>query len=150
MPPRETWPPINDSCAIVRTLSVVSTRTAFLVLREAFYGATRFEQFADRAQISEPVTAARLKELAREGLLAKVPYREPGQRTRYEYNLTEKGADLLPTLMALFDWGDRWMFADGARIRFTHAGCGAPVHAVLACDDGHPVARSDIEITRNR
>jgi DNA-binding HxlR family transcriptional regulator len=148
--PREEWPPVNDHCAIARTLGVVSTRTAFLIMREAFYGATRFDQFAERAQISEPVAAARLKELTEEGLLEKVPYREPGQRTRYEYRLTEKGADLLPALMALFDWGDRWLFEDGARIGFSHAGCGAPVHAVMACEDGHPVSAEQIAITRRR
>ncbi len=148
--PRESWPPINDHCAIARTLGVVSTRTAFLILREAFYGATRFEQFAERAQISEPVAAARLKELTEAGLLAKVPYREPGQRTRSAYELTEKGADLLPVLVALFDWGDRWVLEKGARIGLNHADCGAPVHAVLACEAGHPVSTDTIEITRRR
>ncbi len=149
-PPREHWPPVNDQCAIARTLGVVSTKTAFLILREAFYGATRFDQFAERAQISEPVAATRLKELTEEGLLEKAPYREPGQRTRYEYQLTDKGADLLPALMALFDWGDRWLFENGARIGFDHAGCGAPVHAVMACENGHPVSGDQIEITRRR
>jgi DNA-binding HxlR family transcriptional regulator len=148
--PRESWPPINDHCAIARTLGVVSTRTAFLILREAFYGATRFEQFAERAQISEPVAAARLKELTEAGLLTKVPYREPGQRTRSAYELTDKGADLLPVLVALFDWGDRWLFDPGARIGLNHAGCGAQVHAVLACEAGHRVPADDVEITRRR
>lgn len=147
---RESWPPVNDQCAIARTLGVLSTRSAFLILREAFYGATRFEQFAERAQVSEPVAAARLRELTQEGLLAKVPYREPGQRTRSAYELTDKGAELLPALLALFDWGDRWQFEHGARIGFNHAGCGAPVHAVLACEQGHPVAPEAIEITRRR
>jgi DNA-binding HxlR family transcriptional regulator len=150
MPPRESWTPVNDQCPITRTLDVISTRSAFLVLREAFYGATRFDQFAERAQISEPVAAARLKELTQAGLLEKVPYREPGQRTRYAYQLTEKGADLLPTLIALFSWGDRWAFDDGAGLALTHAGCGAPVHAVLACEDGHPVSAEQIEVSPRR
>jgi DNA-binding HxlR family transcriptional regulator len=150
IPPREEWPPVNAHCAIVRALGVVSTKTAFLILREAFYGATRFDQFAERAEISEPVAAARLKELTAEGLLERVPYREPGQRTRSEYRLTDKGADLLPTLVALFDWGDRWMFERGARVGYQHADCGAPVHAVLACENGHSVAADELEITRRR
>jgi DNA-binding HxlR family transcriptional regulator len=150
LPPRGDWEPVNDHCAIARTLGVVSTRTAFLIMREAFYGATRFDQFAERAQVSEPVAAARLRELTEAGLLEKVPYREPGQRTRYEYQLTDQGADLLPTLLALFDWGERWLFPNGARIGFNHAGCGAPVHAVIACEAGHPVSAAQIEITRRR
>lgn len=148
MPPRESWPPINDHCPIALTLDVVSTRTAFLLLREAFYGATRFEQFAERAQVSEPVAAARLKELTAAGLLRKAPYREPGQRTRHEYRLTDKGADLLPALIALFDWGNRWLSEAGARLEFTHAGCGAHVHAQLACAEGHPLGAEDIVVGR--
>lgn len=149
-PARESWPPIDDQCPIGRTLDVVATRSAFLLLREAFYGATRFDQFTDRAQISDPVAAARLRELVTAGLMEKVPYREPGQRTRAEYHLTAKGADLLPALLALFDWGDRWTFAGGARIGLRHAGCGAPVHAALTCADGHPVSASEIELHRRR
>jgi DNA-binding HxlR family transcriptional regulator len=150
MPPRDTWPPINDQCAVARTLGVIATRSAFMVLREAFYGATRFDQFAERAQISEPVAAARLRELAEEGLLENVPYREPGQRTRYEYHLTRKGADLFPTLMALWDWGDRWMFEDGSRLQLSHRDCGASVHAAVTCEQGHTVPPEEIEITRRR
>jgi DNA-binding HxlR family transcriptional regulator len=149
-PDRGSWPPVDDSCAIARTLGVLSTRSAFLILREAFYGATRFEQFTERAQVSEPVAAARLRELTEEGLLEKVPYREPGQRTRSAYQLTRKGSDLLPALLALFDWGDRWQFENGSRIGFTHAGCGAPVHAQIACDHGHTVSGEEIEVVRRR
>ena len=64
---------------------MVSTRSAFLILREAFYGTTRFDDFAERVGISEPVAAARLRELVDEGLLEREDYREPGQRTRQRY-----------------------------------------------------------------
>jgi DNA-binding HxlR family transcriptional regulator len=148
--PREEWPAVNDHCAIAQMLGVISTKTAFLVLREAFYGATRFDQFAERAQISEPVAAARLKELTMEGLLEKVPYREPGQRTRFEYVLTDKGADLLPTLLAMWNWGDRWIFDGGGRIEFRHRDCDAPIRAVLACEAGHTVSPAEIELHARR
>ena len=78
--PRDSWS--ADRCTIARALDVVSTRSAFLILREAFYGTTRFDDFAERAQISEPVAAVRLRELVEQGLLAREDYREPGQRTR--------------------------------------------------------------------
>lgn len=78
--PREGW--VAERCPIARTLEVVSTKSAFLILREAFYGTTRFDDFAKRAQVSDPVAAARLSELVEEGLLAREPYQEPGQRTR--------------------------------------------------------------------
>ena len=146
--PRGGW--TAERCSIARALSVVGARSAFLILREAFYGATRFEQFVERAQISEPVAAARLRELTDAGLLARGPYRDPGQRTRTEYRLTDKGADLAPTLIALMDWGDRWGLDGGARVELRHTGCGAPVHAELRCTDGHEVVAAEIELGLKR
>src|SRR5450755_5172358 len=103
--PRENW--TAAACPIARAMEVVGTRSAFLILREAFYGTTRFDDFAQRVGLSEPVAAARLRELVRDGLLEHEPYREPGQRTRQAYRLTPKGAELFPTLVALMEWGDR-------------------------------------------
>jgi DNA-binding HxlR family transcriptional regulator len=138
--------PTNAYCPIARTLDVVGARSAFLILREAFYGSTRFEQFVDRAGISEPVASARLRELTAEGLLEKVPYREPGQRTRNEYHLTEKGADLFPALAAMMAWGDRWLFPDRARVHLTHAGCGGEIGTALTCDAGHEVSAGEVQL----
>jgi DNA-binding HxlR family transcriptional regulator len=136
----------NAQCPMARTLDVVGARSAFLILREALYGATRFEQFVERAAISEPVAAARLRELTGDGLLEKLPYREPGQRTRHEYRLTEKGADLLPALAAMMAWGDRWLFPDRARVQLAHAGCGAEVGVALSCEAGHEVGAGDLQL----
>lgn len=136
----------NAQCPMARTLDVVGTRSAFLILREALYGSTRFEQFVELASISEPVAAARLRELTAEGLLEKVPYREPGQRTRHEYRLTEKGADLLPALASMMAWGDRWLFPDRARVHLTHEGCGGEVGVALTCDAGHEVDPNDLQL----
>src|ERR1700759_1289404 len=106
LPTRDSWTMSN--CSIDRALSVVGTRSAILVMREAFFGTRRFDDFARRVGIGEPATAARLRELTSEGLLAKVPYQEPGQRKRFEYTLTPKGRELLPVLTALREWGDHW------------------------------------------
>lgn len=129
-------------------LDVVRTRSAFLVLREAFYGATRFEEFAERTGLSEPVTAARLHELAAEHILEREPYRDPGQRTRQRYRLTEKGADLLPVLVSLMDWGDKWLPDLGSRVEIHHRDCGARVTAQLRCDHDHPVSGDELELVR--
>jgi DNA-binding HxlR family transcriptional regulator len=143
--PRDGWN--ADRCSIAGALDVVSTRSALLILREAFYGATRFDEFASRVAISEPVAASRLRELVDAGLLRREPYREPGQRTRHAYRLTEKGADLLPVLVALQAWGDKWL-ADERRgmVELRHAGCGAPVAAELRCAAGHAVTAGDLEL----
>src|SRR5580692_10930856 len=120
--PRSGWEATR--CPIGRTLEVVGTRSAFLLLREAFYGTTRFDDFAARVGISEPVAAARLRELVAEGLLEREPYQEPGQRTRVAYRLTDKGAELLPVVVALMQWGDRWLQPDGAPVVLRHRECG--------------------------
>lgn len=145
--PRSGWSATH--CSIAKALDVVSTRTAFLLLREAFYGTTRFDDFAERVGASEPVTSSRLRELVDAGLLAKQPYKEPGQRTRQRYVLTEMGRDLFPALVALMQWGDRWT-NDGGYVHLEHAGCGAAVHAELRCEHGHPVEVSDLELHRSR
>ncbi len=145
--PRGGWE--ARQCSLAKALDVVSTRTAFLLLREAFYGTSRFDDFVARAGASEPVTAARLRDLVDGGLLVREPYREEGQRTRMRYRLTEKGADLLPALVALMQWGDRWE-NDGGRVQVQHAGCGARVRAELRCADGHPVGPGRLELARSR
>jgi DNA-binding HxlR family transcriptional regulator len=123
---------------MARALEVVSSRSALLILREAFYGTTRFDEFAERVGISEPVAAARLRDLVDDGLLEREPYREPGQRTRMAYRLTDKGAELLPVLVALMQWGDRWLQPAGPPVELRHVGCDEVVHAELRCAAGHP------------
>src|SRR5436190_7280715 len=123
--PRDAW--VADACPLARALDVVRTKSAMLVLREAFYGATRFDEFVARTQTSEPVVAARLRELVADGLLEREPYRESGQRTRHGYRLTEKGADLFPVLAALMQWGDRWLGERSSGVRLEHHGCGEPI-----------------------
>jgi DNA-binding HxlR family transcriptional regulator len=142
---RDTWSASN--CSIARTMEIVGTRSAMLILREAFLGTRRFDDFARRIGIGEPAAAARLKEMVDAGLLEKVPYRVPGQRTRFEYRLTPKGRDLYPVITALRQWGDTWAADEhGPSIRATHRRCGEPVHAVLRCAGGHDVADSEVEI----
>lgn len=129
----------SDACSIARTLELLSTRSSFLILREAAYGTSRFDDFARRSGLSDPVAAKRLAELTEAGLLEREPYREPGQRTRYGYAMTEKGRDLIPALIALMQWGDRWLSDSGGPIELTHRECGEEVHAELRCEAGHEV-----------
>jgi DNA-binding HxlR family transcriptional regulator len=143
--PRAGWQ--ATACSLARALDVVSSRSALLILREAFYGTSRFDDFAERVGVSEPVAAARLRELVDEGLLAREPYREPGQRTRMAYRLTDKGAELLPVLVAFMQWGDRWLQPAGAPVQLRHAGCGEVVQAELRCGAGHQVAAGELDLT---
>jgi DNA-binding HxlR family transcriptional regulator len=131
---------------MAKALEVVSSRSAMLILREAFYGTTKFDDFAERVGISEPVTAARLRELVEDGLLEREPYRQPGQRTRMAYRLTDKGAELLPVLVALMQWGDRWLAPAGPPVLLRHRECGEIVHAELRCGAGHQASTEDLEL----
>ncbi len=144
--PRGSWQ--ANRCSIARTLDVIRNRSSFLILREAFYGAQRFEDFTARTGLSEPVTAARLRELTDEGLLEREPYREPGSRTRHGYRLTEQGADLLPVLVALMQWGDRWRQSRGAPVELRHEECGGRVGVALECEHGHEVAAGELQLVR--
>ena len=143
--PREAW--TADRCTVAKSLDVISTRSAFLILREAFYGTTRFDDFAQRVGVSEPVAATRLRELVEQGLLVREDYREPGQRTRQHYRLTEKGADLFPALAALKQWGDRWLDDQGGPVDLRHRGCGETVSVQLRCASGHHVSTNDLDVT---
>jgi DNA-binding HxlR family transcriptional regulator len=136
-----------DPCPISRALAVVGTRSVMLIMREACYGTTRFDDFARRVGIAESIAAARLRDLVDAGLLDRRPYQEPGQRTRYEYVLTEAGTDLLPVVLALGRWGARHRPLDvPAPPRFLHAGCGSEVSADLRCSEGHPVSLDELAL----
>ncbi len=142
--PRSSWEASN--CTIAKALEIVSTRSAFLILREAFFGTTRFDDFAERARVSEPVAASRLHELVQEGMLEREDYREPGKRTRQHYRLTDKGADLFPTLVALMQWGNRWLDDHGGPVELRHSDCGQPVEVQLTCAAGHRVGPDELEL----
>jgi DNA-binding HxlR family transcriptional regulator len=145
--PRSGW--TATRCSLAKAVEVVHTRSAMLVLREAFYGAARFDEFTERTGLSEPVTSARLRELVAAGLLRREPYQEPGARTRRLYRLTEMGSELLPALVALMQWGDRWLQPGGhAPIELHHAQCGARVHAELRCQHGHEVGAGELAAAR--
>ncbi len=140
---RDSWR--ADRCSVARALDVVGTRSAMLLLREAYYGGRRFDDLARRVGITETVAAARLRELVDAGLLVKEPYREPGQRTRHEYVLTPMGRDLLPAVIGLMQWGDRWLQGErGPGIALQHVGCGAQVGVEIRCTAGHPVPSREI------
>lgn len=135
-------------CSVDRTMTAIGNRTSMLILREAFYGTSRFDDFAARVGVTEPVASARLRGLVELGVLERRPYQEPGQRTRHEYVLTTSGRELLPALIALMQWGDAHLAGpDGPPLRLTHDGCGGEVLAEVGCTAGHTgIAPRDISV----
>lgn len=142
--------PLGAACPIDRAMGVLGNRTAMLLLREAFYGARRFEQLVRRVGVTEAVASQRLRELVAAGVLEKQPYREPGQRTRHEYVLTESGAALAPVLIGLLEWGRTYLPDERSRLALTHDGCGSPVHVALRCEAGHDVDQAEVVVTGRR
>jgi DNA-binding HxlR family transcriptional regulator len=95
-------------CPVARSMAVLGERWAILILREAFYGETRFDAFQKALGIAPNILSARLRDLLAHGVMEKLPAPE-GSGGRHEYRLTEKGRDLFPAYLAIKRWGDRWM-----------------------------------------
>ena len=147
---RSTWQ-AHGRCSIGRAVQVVGSRSALLLMREAFDGTRRVGDFAERVGITEAAAAKRLRELVDAGLLERTPYRETGQRTRHEYQLTPMGRDLLPAALALMQWGDGYLAGEeGPPVALHHADCGAPVAVEVRCAEGHDVPLGELRAGRNR
>jgi DNA-binding HxlR family transcriptional regulator len=106
-----------SNCSIARTLQVLGEKWTLLVIRESFYGSTRFEQFHRVLNCPRNLLSERLTKLVEEGILERSEYREPGSRARNDYRMTDKGRELTPILLALMQWGDRQQPAPGSRSR---------------------------------
>ena len=141
---RDAWSAVGH-CPIEKTMAVVGTKSAMLIMREAYYGTTRFDDFARRVGITKAATSARLSELVELGLLAKRPYREPGQRSRDEYVLTEAGTDFMPVVWAMFEWGRSHLSATTG-CGSTHLGCGAEATVEVRCAEGHDVPADELAV----
>lgn len=133
-----------SNCSIARTLQVLGEKWTLLIIREVFYGSTRFEQFHSVLSCPRNLLSERLSKLVDEGILERSEYREPGSRARKEYHLTDKGRELMPILLALGEWGDRHK-ADpaGPPVLRRHAGCGKEMHLAMTCSAGHVVTSLD-------
>lgn len=140
---RDAWSAVGH-CPVEKTMGLVGTKSAMLIMREAYYGTTRFDDFARRVGITKAATSARLSELVEAGLLAKQPYQEPGQRSRDEYVLTDEGTAFMPVVWAMFEWGRRYF--DDTRLRLSHLGCGAEATVEVRCADGHEVGPDELAV----
>jgi DNA-binding HxlR family transcriptional regulator len=129
MPLRSDWSEVG--CPIARSLDVVGDPWVLLVLREAFTGTTRFEQFRAVLGIADNVLSRRLAQMVEAGLLRRSPY-QAGNRARHEYVLTDAGTDLLPVLHALARWGDRHR-PGGSPMDVVHEPCGEVTGSADTC-----------------
>ncbi|BBH63608.1 HxlR family transcriptional regulator [Actinoplanes sp. OR16] len=129
-----------DNCTLARAMEILGEKWTVVVLREVFSGVRRFDDMRVRTGIPRQVLTNRLAALVGHGVLRREPYQEPGARVRHEYRLTDKGFDLYPMLIAVTEWGNRYLAdPEGPPIRYAHRDCGAEMHVAMRCDDGHEV-----------
>ncbi len=127
-----------EHCTIARAMETLGEKWTLVVLREVFSGLRRFDDMRVRTGIPRQVLTNRLATLVEQGVLRREPYREPGARVRHEYRLTAKGLDLYPVLIAVAQWGDRYLAdPEGPSMLNAHAGCGAPTRLAYVCAAGH-------------
>jgi DNA-binding HxlR family transcriptional regulator len=124
---------VDEPCTISRPLGVLGDRWTLVVVKQAFAGTRRFEDFRAALRISRSRLADRLERLVEHGILRKERY--AGTRARHEYRLTEKGLDLYPILQAIRAWGDSYMAPEGAPLCYRHRECGGEPEVRLVCSD---------------
>ncbi|MGC0421905.1 winged helix-turn-helix transcriptional regulator [Embleya sp. AB8] len=134
------------SCSVAQFLEVAGEWWTMLIVRDAFLGVTRFDDFHERLGISRNVLTQRLDHLITHGVLEREPYQD--NPPRYDYRLSQKGRTLWPVLNAMRQWGDDWAAPDGPPILVTHTKCGAHTRAVHICNNcQEPLTWTDLKAT---
>jgi DNA-binding HxlR family transcriptional regulator len=120
-------------CSIARSLELIGERWTILIIRDAFLGVRRFDDFQRSLGVARNVLQGRLEGLVENGILERVRYQERPER--FEYRLTEKGIDLWPVVVSLLSWGDKHVAPDGPAVIMEHRGCGGRVNDRRICDE---------------
>ena len=122
------------NCSVAQSLEIVGEWWTLLIIRDAFFGVTRFDAFSERLGIARNVLTQRLETLVEHGVFTKKPYQD--KPVRYDYRLTEKGRDLWLVLTALRQWGDKWAAPGGARGGPPPRACGLVTPRLRVCSEG--------------
>ena len=137
------------TCSIENSLGVVGERWTFLILRDAFLGASRFAQFREHLGVAPDVLSDRLTTLVEYGVMEREPYQDPGARVRFAYRLTPAGRQLQLVLSALQQWGDEHLpWAQGPSVLRRVGGSDRPVHVGFIDDRGREVGRDQVAMVR--
>ena len=131
-------------CSVAQCLEVIGEWWSMLIVRDAFLGIKRFDQFQGRLGVSRNILNQRLTWLVDHGVFHRVKYSD--RPARYEYRLTPKGRDLWPVLNAMRQWGDNYLAPDGPPMLLIHEGCGQVTDAVMTCSRcGEPLTPGDVQ-----
>jgi DNA-binding HxlR family transcriptional regulator len=133
----------GQDCSIARSLELVGERWTLLIIRDAFLGVRRFDDFQESLGIARNVLADRLNRLVEAGIFERVRYSERPER--FEYRLTEKGVELRVALLALMQWGDRYLSEKPPRVARRRSD-GKPVVAAIIPKGAEAVGARDVEL----
>lgn len=135
----------DDVCPSARALDVIGDWWSLLIVRDAFDGLARFGEFQQSLGIAKNILAARLRSLVERGILQTAPA-EAGRMT---YQLTQKGRDLFPVMVALRQWGEQHLFEpDEQRSRLVERDTGKAVRLEVRTTDGRPIGPDEAMIVK--
>jgi DNA-binding HxlR family transcriptional regulator len=135
---------VLSECALPAALEAVGERWSFLILRAAFNGLAHFEEFQSTLGIARNILSNRLGRLVENDILRREP--DPADRRKVAYQLTDKGRDLLPALIALRQWGDKWISGMPSNPVLVDRTSRHPVAAMaVRAADGRALALSELE-----
>jgi DNA-binding HxlR family transcriptional regulator len=132
----------GQNCSVARTLELVGERWTLLIVRDAFLGRRRFDEFQESLGIARNILTDRLAKLVDHGIFERIRYQERPER--YEYRLTDKGRDLRVPLLALMQWGDQHLSPTPPRIA-RRLSDSTPVAVAIVAPDGSRVDPADVE-----
>ena len=129
-------------CSLARGLDLIGDWWSPLIVRDLFLGVVRFDDLVEDLGISRNLLTRRLNALIKSGIIKRHAYRR--RPLRYEYRLSEAGRDLVPAILALTAWGDRWARPkEGSPMLFVHKTCGQRFEPQVTCSACGEVVRSD-------
>jgi DNA-binding HxlR family transcriptional regulator len=120
-------------CSVARTLDAIGDKWSLLILRDAFYGVRRFDDFQRDLGVARNILTDRLQKLVAKGVLEKRQYEE--RPPRFEYRLSDRGRDLVGVVLVMMRWGDRWTGDGDAPVTITHTKCGHVTQPVVSCSE---------------
>ena len=131
------------SCGLPPALEVMGERWSFLILRAAFNGIVHFEEFSSELGIARNILSNRLARLVEHGVLARVPCEH--DRRKVEYRMTEKGSDLLPAMLALRQWGEKYTMNVPSNPVLVDTRDGEPIAPIgIRAHDGRDIGWHDL------
>jgi DNA-binding HxlR family transcriptional regulator len=131
----------DQSCALARALAILGERWTLLIVRDAFHGLTRYDEFLRSLGLATNVLSARLQKLVEHGVLERIA-------PRGSYHLTQKGRDLFPVVLTLMAWADRYELGpEGPEVLILHTGCDHEAGGTLRCEHcGEPINLRDLRV----